>query len=91
MCRLTGGGNYITLYDEELVSFDVCSLYTSVPINEAIDYCTNLLFEQYTIPIHCETFKTLPEIASCNVILSTHDGFYEQVDGLAMSSPPSAF
>ena len=75
--------------DEELVSFDVCSLYTNVPVKEAIDVCTDLLFKQCIMPIDRETFKTLAEIASCNVILSTHDGFYQQIDGLAMGSPPA--
>ena len=36
-----------------------------------------------------ETFKTLAEIACCNTIFSTHDGFYIQKDGLAMGSPPA--
>ena len=36
-----------------------------------------------------ETFITLAKVASCEVVLSTHDGFYKQVDGLAMGSPPA--
>ena len=32
--------------DDEIVSFDVKSLYTNVPVKEAIDDCTNLLFWQ---------------------------------------------
>ena len=40
-------------------------------------------------PVKKETFIKLLEISSCNVILSTHDGFYRQVDGLAMGSPPA--
>ena len=30
--------------DEVLISFDVSSLYTNVPVYEAIDECTNLLY-----------------------------------------------
>ena len=56
---------------------------------EAIDVCTDLLFKQFSMPIDRQTFKTLAEIGSCNVILSTHDGFYQQIDGLAMGSPPA--
>ncbi len=38
--------------DEELFSFDVTSLYTNVPVQEAIDVCTEKLYnldeEQHT-------------------------------------------
>ena len=33
-------------------------------------------------PIDRETFITLTKVASCEVVLSTHDGFYKQVDNL---------
>ena len=32
--------------DEELVSFDVSSLYTNVPLMESIEVCTDLLFRE---------------------------------------------
>ena len=28
-------------------------------------------------------------LCTCNVIMKTHDGFYRQIDGLAMGSPPA--
>ena len=40
-------------------------------------------------PVDRETFIELAKIASCNVIMSTHNGYYQQVDGLAMGSPPA--
>lgn len=40
-------------------------------------------------PVERKTFITLAKIASCDVLMSTHDGFYKQVDGLAMGSPPA--
>ena len=36
-----------------------------------------------------ETFVTLARIASCNVLMLTHDGYVRQKDGLAMGSPPA--
>ena len=42
-----------------------------------------------SIPVDLKTFIILAEIASCNKMFSTHDGFYQQVDGLAMGSPPA--
>ena len=38
-----------------------------------------------------ETFIVLAKVASCEVVLSTHDGVYKQVDGLAMGSPPTLY
>ena len=38
-----------------------------------------------------ETFIILAEIASCNVVMSTHKGFFKQIDGLAMGSAPAPF
>ena len=40
-------------------------------------------------PVDKETFTTLTEMASCDVIMLTHNMFYKQVDGLAMESPPA--
>ena len=67
------------------------SLYTNVPVNEAIQVCADLLYKKFTLPVDKETFVTLAEIASCNVVMSTHDGFYRQLDGLAMGSAPAPF
>ena len=77
--------------DEELVSFDVSSLYTNVPVIEAINVCTELLFSgKYDLPpVDKETFIELAKVASCDVVMSTHRGYYRQVDGLAMGSPPA--
>ena len=78
--------------DEEIISFDVVSLYTNVPVMEAIEVCSDLLF---ALPadqrpnIDRDTFIELAKIASCDVLMSTHDGFYYQKDGLAMGSPPA--
>ena len=73
--------------NEKLVSFDVVSLYTNVPVDEAINTCADLLFNCAQLPIDKETFITLAKLASCNVVMSTNDGYYTQVDGLAMGSP----
>ncbi len=40
-------------------------------------------------PVSKATFIELAKIASCNVVMQTHDGFYKQIDGLAMGSPPA--
>ena len=76
--------------DEELVSFDVVSLYTNVPVMESISICADLLFSRFDkLPVDKETFIELAKIASCDVLMLTHDGYYVQTEGLAMGSPPA--
>ena len=74
-----------------MVSFDVTSLYTNVPVQEAIDDCTDLLFSgRYPKPpVDEETFKTLLTTCTCDVLMSTTLGYYKQIDGLAMGSSPA--
>ena len=75
----------------EMVSFDVVSLYTNVPVDEAIQVCSNLLYDgnYKKPPIDKSTFIELLTICSKNVIMLTSDGYYRQIDGLAMGSPPA--
>ena len=77
--------------DEVIVSFDVSSLYTNVPVREAIDICADLLYsgDHEQSPFGMATFKQLLELCTCNVVMKIHDGFYRQVDDLAMGSPPA--
>ena len=75
--------------NDELISFDTKSLYTNVPLDEAIHGCTELLFSgQYPKPpVDKEAFRTLVSLCSRDVALLSHDGYYKQIDGLAMGSP----
>ena len=64
---------------EELVSFNVTSLYTNVPVNESIQVCADLLYSgKYKLPsVEKDTFIELAKMASCNVIMSTHHVYYK--------------
>ena len=77
--------------DEVVISFDVSSLYTNVPVNEAIEEAADRLYsgDFPTPPVSKVTFITLTKLSTTNVILSTHDGLYRQIDGLAMGSQPA--
>ena len=72
-------------------SFDVTSLYTNVPKKEAIMECTRLLYsgKYKKSSVSKETFIQLAELCMCNVLMLTHNGYYRQIDGLAMGSPPA--
>ena len=57
---------------------------------ESIEIYVDMLFDKVKMKsIDKETFITLAELACCNVIFLTHDGYYIQKDGLAMGSPPA--
>ena len=75
--------------EEILVSFDVVSLYTNVPVKESIQVCADLLFDKHKIglPVDKDTFIQLAMIASCDVVMLTPAGYCKQIDGLAMGSP----
>ena len=79
--------------EEQMVSFDVSALYTNVPVNEAIKLAADRLYagDLPTPPVDKETFVKLTEISSLNVIMSTHQGYYKQIDGLAMGAPPAPY
>ena len=77
--------------NEVIISFDITSLYTNVPVKEAITEATNKLYsgELNKPPVDRKTFTILIELAMCNILMLTHDGYYRQTDGLAMGSPPA--
>ena len=76
--------------DEVIVSFDICSLYTNVPTEDAIKHCAKLLYSgRYPKPpVRKKTFFELAKLCNCNVIMLTHKGYYKQKDELAIGSPP---
>ena len=82
----------ISLESEEvIISFDVTSPYTNVPVMEAIQEAADRLYsgDVQAPSVDKKTFITLAAILCANVILSTHDGTYRQIDDLAMGSPPA--
>ena len=77
--------------EKVMISCDVSSLYTNVPVNEAINDAADLLYSgRYEPPpADKETFIALTKLAVTDVVLSSHDGCFRQVDGLAMGSQPA--
>ena len=77
--------------DEVLVSYDVSSIFTEVPLNETIDH---IVLEIYTN-------NKLPQLSSklllrrhlCNVtkntVFSLNDVLYKEIDGCGMGNPLS--
>ena len=77
--------------NEVIISFDITSLYTNVPVKEAIIEATNKLYsgELNKPPVDRKTFTILIELAMCKILMLTHDRYYRQTGGLAMGSPPA--
>ena len=76
--------------DEQLVSLDVEGLFTNVPVNEAIEYTSELMYSpnpDFAPPIDQDTFVKLLKLVCVDAVFSTHQGYFKQVDGVAMGSP----
>ena len=71
-----------------LISYDVCSLFTSIPLKETIDIAVNLLFEHNPgLNITKDELKKLFEFATSGTYFLFQGTFYNQIDGVAMGSP----
>ena len=82
--------------EEVLVSFDVTSLFTNVPINEAVDVIRRKLAAEeeddlvVRTPLPAERIAELLQLCLKSTYFSYNGEFYEQRQGAAMGSPVSA-
>ena len=75
-------------YDNFLVSFDVCSLFTNIPLNETIELALDYIFlNNKDIKISRKILKKLFELATSETHFYFNGDIYEQIDGVAMGSP----
>ena len=80
---------------EELVLFDVTSLFTRVPAMEALRLLANKLYSNDNLidvrpPIRKTVFFQIGKLALNNVVMLTNDVYYIQKEGVAMGSPLSS-
>ena len=79
--------------DHFIVSLDITSLYTNVPLKETIDILTTLMYDQDQENFRNMTkreFKSLLELSIGDTYFMFNKEYYKQKDGLAMGSPLSA-
>ena len=84
----------LSMFDKFMVSFDVESLFTNIPLEECIDLAVN-----YISKGNPDLKLSEPELRSlftaCSYTAQTHFffncSFYDQIDGVAMGSPLSPF
>ena len=76
-----------------LVSYDVVSLFTNVPLDETIDFLVRRAFEnnwfntKYKLCLTQSELKSLLEAATKDQLFVLDGQLYEQYDGVAMGSP----
>ena len=78
-------------FDSNLVmaSFDVESLFTNIPLKEAVDLCVDILFYDRTNidGIMKDYFHDLVTICMSESLVLFDGEYYKQIDGVAMGSP----
>ena len=76
-----------------MVSYDVTALFTSVPLDEAIDFLVSQAFhnnwicDKIDFELSPSQLKSLLEAATKNQLFQFNGKLYEQFDGVAMGSP----
>ena len=71
-----------------LVSYDVTSLFTNIPLQKAIDTAINLIFNHNpNLNITKKELKKLFLFATSQTHFIFNSKFYKQIDGVAMGSP----
>ena len=72
-----------------MCSFDVVSLYTNIPVDEAIDICLNKLYcnDEIVYNLTRSQFKKLLNHCVKQNHFAFNDNIYDQIDGVAMGSP----
>ena len=71
-----------------LISYDVCSLFTSIPLNETTETAVNLLFDHNPgLNITKTELKKRFEFAASGTYFLFQGTFYDQIEGVAMCSP----
>ena len=71
-----------------MVSFDLCSLFTNITLEETIDIAVNVILENYVgIKITKNELKQLFIYATSKTHFLFNGSIYDQIDGVAMGSP----
>ena len=78
---------FVFRQNDILVSFDVVSLFTNVPLGETIDMIAEHIYNSNTKPMfEKDVFKRLMKIATSGIFMYNGKCF-KQVDGVTMGSP----
>ena len=71
-----------------MVSFDVVSLFTNIPLDETLDLAVDLLMDnEPSIKMSKKQLKKLFHFATAQTHFMFNGDYYDQIDGVAMGSP----
>ena len=71
-----------------MVSFDVESLFTNIPLEECIDLAVNYISEgNPDLKLSKPELRSLLTVATAQTHFLFNGSFYDQIDGVAMGSP----
>ena len=72
-----------------MCSFDVASLFTSIPVNETIEICLDLLYKDSELVNNLTRaqFKKLLVFCVKENHFTFNEQYFDQIDGVAMGSP----
>ena len=74
--------------DRFLISFDVESLFTNIPLNETIEIAVDLIHSKFhNFPINKKDLTQLFIVATSQTHFLFDGSFYDQIDCVAMGSP----
>ena len=78
----------VSANDYFLVSYDVCSLFTSIPLSETIEIAVELIFQNKpNLKISKNELQQLFKFATSSTHFLFKGNFYDQIDGVSMGSP----
>ena len=80
--------NKADIKDKFVVSFDVYSLFTNIPLNETIDLAIDRLFaKKPSLNATRKELRQLFEFCTSKTNFIFNGVIYDQIDGIAMGSP----
>ena len=78
----------VSVSDYFMVSYDLCSLFTNIPLNETIDLAVDIIFDNnQSMNITKPQLKKLFVFATSQTHFLFNNEVYDQTDRVAMGSP----
>ena len=78
----------LSMFGKFMVSFDVESLFTNIPLEECIDLAVNYISEgNPDLKLSKPELRSLLTVATAQTHFLFNGSFYDQIDGVAMGSP----
>ena len=78
----------VSINDKFLVSYDVNSLFTNIPLKETINLAVDLIKTSYSnLKTSTDNLTKLFKFATCETHFLFNGKFYDQIDRVAMGSP----